>query len=480
MRSRVRQLLPSLSYHNLVKEKVIPSGIFSYRQPKLSSFPRWACSCPPRFGIFVEILLRVFSQMPEKPTSLDDLHRLRDMCILSVYGEVPKEIDKSDTLMWSFWHFSREVREFSHGGGVKPCLIYDSELVSGNVEGHPDILTSNCILDVKTTRCFSNEMLETTILQLLSYYALSDRRRPYIGAVLPMTRDILVYYIGGWNPDRFLGILQETSGDFRELMTETTSTVGSHIPKHPKGVLQSLMDIYEKGGRDFEVPSQIFLSSPQGGNKVYLDEKETEETREYIQARGIRLYVHAPYYINLCHPQTVKGDSIEVLTNEAKIAGEIGARGIVVHIGARKDLSVEEATKRMKANLIRALPYASESCPILLETCCGEGSEILHTPEDLIAFYMSFSKEEREVLRLCLDTCHCFAAGHNPATFLARLIIECGGPQSVRLIHFNDSQETCGSRKDRHARMGMGYLGEMEMRKVLHIANLSKIDLVTE
>jgi deoxyribonuclease IV len=480
--------LPSLSYSDLQEKKIIPSGLFQSKKVVASSFPRWGCNKPCQFGIFAEFMLRVFMTMPDKPASVDELHLLRDKCLMASFGEVPKDVDKSDTLLWKFYHFSREVREFSQAGQPEPLFFFDAEFEKKDVQGHPDILTPNTILDVKTTRSFTGSMLYTTILQLLSYYALSNRTRPFIGVVLPMTSDILVEYVGNWKPDAYLECLQEVAVTYLEVSDMRMTTVGSHISKHKNGVLASLREVYEpsktapKGfiPRDFEIPSQIFLSSPQGGNKVYLDEKEIEETREYIQSRGIRLYVHLPYYINLCNPITKKGDSIEVVTNELAIAGAIGCYGAVIHIGAALELSVADATEAMRTNIRRILPYATERCPLLLETCVGEGSEILFKPEDLSKFYMSFTREERQVFKLCLDSCHCFAAGYNPSVFLHHLIAECGGPSTIRLIHFNDSVEPCGSHKDRHALVGRGCIGELEMKKLYHIADLSKIDMVIE
>ena len=87
--------------------------------------------------------------------------------------------------------------------------------------------------------------------------------------------------------------------------------------------------------------------------------------------------------------------------------------------------------------------------------------------------------EEKKVLRLCIDTCHVFAAGYRPMKFIETIVKEFG-VGSIRLIHFNDSKDPCGCRVDHHAKVGQGYIGMLNLLEVLKFANLNSIDCVVE
>ena len=343
-------------------------------------------------------------------------------------------------------------------------------------------------------------MRESTILQLLAYYALSDKTRPYIGVVLPMTKQILVEYIAKWDYTPFLQLLFSTAKESVELMLVPTHTVGSHIEKNAKGLLYSLRLSYDESlrlptnpwSRDFEVPSQIFLSSPQGhirsgGPPSNIPDSEIVAVEDYIKTRGIHLYIHAPYYINLSKPeneQSKKNEekeswSLKVLQHDLEIGNLIGARGVVVHCGKHLKLSREEGENVMYESVKKMLKYATEDCPLLLETSVGAGTELLHDLKDLIRFYDRFTIEERRIFQLVTDLCHVFAAGFSPMSFMESLISKFG-PECIRLIHFNDSRDPCGSHVDRHARMGSGHLGFLPMLKCLRLALKYGIDCVTE
>ena len=67
--------------------------------------------------------------------------------------------------------------------------------------------------------------------------------------------------------------------------------------------------------------------------------------------------------------------------------------------------------------------------------------------------------------RLCLDTCHIFAAGYDlskESTILLYLeaLEELIGIRYVGLIHLNDSKNTQGSHVDRHENIGIGNVGK--------------------
>ena len=68
-------------------------------------------------------------------------------------------------------------------------------------------------------------------------------------------------------------------------------------------------------------------------------------------------------------------------------------------------------------------------------------------------------------LKVCLDTQHAFAAGHDMTTSsgIEAMIAEFDhdvGVANLCAVHANDSKRPCGSGVDRHDNIGEGFIGE--------------------
>jgi deoxyribonuclease-4 len=85
---------------------------------------------------------------------------------------------------------------------------------------------------------------------------------------------------------------------------------------------------------------------------------------------------------------------------------------------------------------------------------------------------------------VCLDTAHLWAAGvdlHHGGW--ERTIEELGstwGVATPHLVHLNDTQVACGSRRDRHAPPGDGVLGEAFFRSLLADPRVKATSMVLE
>ena len=75
-------------------------------------------------------------------------------------------------------------------------------------------------------------------------------------------------------------------------------------------------------------------------------------------------------------------------------------------------------------------------------------------------------------LRVCLDTCHTFAAGYDIATpeGMKQTIAEFDaeiGIEKLAVVHANDSKLELGSERDRHENIGDGHIGYEGFRTIL-------------
>lgn len=208
--------------------------------------------------------------------------------------------------------------------------------------------------------------------------------------------------------------------------------------------------------------------------QIFIRPKTTTEEytkfKTHIDANNIKVVVHSSYMNNLATPWTKYSYHIKSIENEIKIAHMLGAIGIVIHFGKRKELTIQEAYNNMFSALvhINKITKQYDSVKILLETSTGQGTEICYKLEDLSYFYKKITRSENKQLKnrikLCIDTCHVFSAGYNLKTKMnVKLFLETFeeliGLQHVKLIHLNDCKVELGSQVDRHQTIGNGYIG---------------------
>lgn len=240
--------------------------------------------------------------------------------------------------------------------------------------------------------------------------------------------------------------------------------IGFHAPKH-KTLPQTLLEL-----PDYEKPYQIFLGNPQGSHLTVSD-TEIAATSVLVKDLGVSIYVHSPYIINLC----VKNDwNVKLLQTNLKVAGRCGFKGVVVHVGKSTKQPLPEALATMRENILSALESATVSCPLLLETPAGQGTETLTERDEFLQFVAGFGDER---LRICLDTCHVFACGHDPVRYIQSCLDYSG---LLKLIHYNDSKDICGSCKDRHALAGTGHIGLQTMTEIARLCKEKALPMVIE
>lgn len=180
--------------------------------------------------------------------------------------------------------------------------------------------------------------------------------------------------------------------------------------------------------------------------------------------------VHASYTINLSKNWDEYSIWINQFIKEIEFAHELGAIGIIIHMGKQLELSKDESYNNMYTSLLyinqQTLKY--DSVKIMLETPSGQGSEICYKVEDFAYFFKKIIRHKNKQLndrfRICLDTCHIFAAGYDlskEAFILLYLeaVEELIGLRYVGLIHLNDSKKGLGSNVDRHENIGFGMIG---------------------
>ena len=384
---------------------------------------------------------------------------------------------------------------------------FDSVVQDRLVQGHPDIRTATQIFEVKLTGRLSQGW-PYFLCKVFAYAAL-DLAVKEVALVLPLQKTIWRYSLAeekAW-PKRasYLELLQQTasamltrlppsastasdllgppaapaaplaplgdlsgvlmallsggglidlSGAFGSMPVDRASEIreqfliGSHIRKLPK-----LADTF-RSAPDPKKPWQIFLGGPQT-SKFSVADADIAAGASVLETSKSRFFVHSQYIINLAKSGAEDTWHTDLLRKNLQVAAASGCKGVVVHVGKSVGQDPKAAVEIMRSNIAACLSAATPDCPLLLETPAGQGTELLTDADEFIAFVVSFADER---LRICVDTCHVFACGYDPLTYIQKVPADL-----LHLVHYNDSAEPCGCRKDRHAYMGSGHIGLEKM-----------------
>ncbi|MCB0870780.1 MAG: deoxyribonuclease IV [Solirubrobacterales bacterium] len=216
---------------------------------------------------------------------------------------------------------------------------------------------------------------------------------------------------------------------------------------------------------------QIFNQSPRAWRPTAFTDEDFAAFREAMRESTIEsVIIHAIYLINTATPdRDLARKSRESLIHALRVGDAIGADGVVLHPGSRKQEEVVPAIVRSGA-LIREALSESERCPVLIEQMAGHANILAHTFEEIAGIIEAAGGGKR--LGLCLDSCHLYAAGYDIGSYdgIDRMLEDSDralGKRRLRALHLNDSKEPLGSRRDRHADIGQGEVGETGMARFL-------------
>jgi len=421
----------------------------------------------PFFGVLVDMFIRVVLVNRTIPTAYQ---------IYNIYNQASNSFQSDNFITMK--DVDNEIEYFNVIAKWILTKIKDSDLITiepeweyGKVQGHPDLIVNDTVYDIKTTGAWTR-MRSETILQVLSYYCLGkllQKGIKKIGIILPCQKMIISVDLIGWKWKSFWKELNKGLTNMKPPMDMTVFMmynfqvrpyIGSHVEKFSGKVWKTV----EKYTR-VRVPLQIFVSPPLGGN-ITETESDTEKTYKIVRDKNIKLFIHAPYVINLCREEGCLREKIlekkckyddwipaEQLKRQLIIGRKMNSKGVVVHLGKKVNMDISIAVAHMFNNVVDAATEATEKCPLLLET--GAGIEVLSDVNELANFYDNLPDETKKVTKICLDTCHVFASGFLPYD---ALMIFVKNKCPIGLIHFNDSKYPLASRKDRHASVGYGLI----------------------
>lgn len=225
----------------------------------------------------------------------------------------------------------------------------------------------------------------------------------------------------------------------------------------------------------------IYTGSPQSIARQPISKLKVEELHKALKEQHIPIedvIVHAPYIINCANSDAKKrGFAKSFLKQEAERVSQIGAKYLVLHPGS--NANKEEGCKYI-AEAINYVNKTNHHTVICLETMAGKGNEIGSKFEELKEIIKQV--ENKNLVGVCLDTCHISDAGYDikdPSATL-KVFDDIIGLKYLKVIHINDSLNKQGAHKDRHANIGEGEIGLKTLKEWVNYPMVSKICKILE
>jgi len=232
---------------------------------------------------------------------------------------------------------------------------------------------------------------------------------------------------------------------------------------------------------------QVFMKSNRQWRGPEVKEEDVSRWNAQMPDSGVAYAVsHASYLINLASPKDDLWEkSVAAFADELERAHAYGIGHVVLHPGAHTGSGEEAGLQRIADALNRIHAQLSDCGDVktLLELMAGQGTTLGYTFAQLAQIIARV--EEKERVGVCLDTCHALAAGYDFRTgegYAAMMaeIEETVGIESVGCWHFNDSANDHGSRKDRHAHIGEGFVGAEGFRHILNDVRWDGVPMLLE
>ena len=229
---------------------------------------------------------------------------------------------------------------------------------------------------------------------------------------------------------------------------------------------------------------QIFISPPQRWLQTKHDDAEIKKFLDAQKNTGIGPnFIHGTYLVSLGteKPEHLQ-QSIEWLVWAMNMAGKLGIRGVIFHSGSHKGAGIDSVQKQIVETLKKVLSQSPENTFLILENSAGAGGSIGRDFHELGQILKEVGDKR---LKVCMDTCHTFAAGYDLRTPLTLKDVLEEFDQEIGLenlvaIHANDSKFDLKMHKDRHENIGDGFIGREVFENLINHPALKEVPFLLE
>lgn len=253
--------------------------------------------------------------------------------------------------------------------------------------------------------------------------------------------------------------------------------IGCHLTIS-KGYLAMGREALSIGGNT----AQFFTRNPRGGKARPLDPEDMAALAALMEEHHFGpLVAHAPYTINPC---AANEKTLEFA--HMTMADDIRRLDLLpncyynFHPGSHVGQGTEAGIEKIAATL-NTVMYPEQNTTVLLETMAGKGSEVGGRFEELREIIDRVELNGK--IGVCLDTCHISDGGYDIIGDLDGVLTEFDkviGLGRLKALHLNDSMNPPGSHKDRHQKLGQGFLGWEPFHRIMTHSALKDLPKILE
>ena len=207
---------------------------------------------------------------------------------------------------------------------------------------------------------------------------------------------------------------------------------------------------------------QVFVSSPRAWRFRAPKEDEVLAFREKSEETGVGpAFFHGSYLVNMGGTPDLAERSVDSLVDHMNAAGQLGAAGVIFHLGSHRGAGLENVYEQVISGLKQVIEQTPGETWLVIENSAGMGSHIGTSFSEIGRIIDSIGSPR---VKVCLDTQHSYAAGYNLAdsgsigSVMEELDREIG-VSLLAAVHANDSKMALGSGVDRHEDIGEGSIG---------------------
>ncbi len=253
--------------------------------------------------------------------------------------------------------------------------------------------------------------------------------------------------------------------------------IGCHLST-TKGFENMGKEALEIGANTF----QFFTRNPRGGKAKDIDIKDMEGLLKIVKENNFAtILAHAPYTLNACSAdERTREFAREMMEDDLKRMEFMPNNLYNFHPGSHVKQGVEIGINYI-VELLNNVLREDQTTTVLLETMAGKGSEVGRTFEEIAEIISRV--ELKDKMGVCLDTCHVYDAGYDIVNNLDGVLEEFDriiGLDRLKAIHLNDSKNPFKSHKDRHEKIGEGFLGLDAITNIINHPKLKHLPFFLE
>ena len=227
---------------------------------------------------------------------------------------------------------------------------------------------------------------------------------------------------------------------------------------------------------------QFFLRNPHSAKDIKFSDEDIENFKDFAQKNNFsKIVAHSPYTMNLCSAKPgVRKFSAQILKSDLTEMNKIPGNFYNLHPGSHTGLGIKKGIEFISETLGKIFSQNNFETTVVLETMSGKGSEVGSTFDEISDIIKNSGAGKN--LGVCFDTCHMFDAGFD-FNNVGKILDEFDkkiGIEKLKAMHLNDSKNPMGSRKDRHEKIGQGFLGLEVFRKILNNSYIKNLPMILE